>query len=111
MLPYAAQVLSASLCRQTPEDAEGLLGSAPHPSGGGWLAQGKFRDFVRGVCFWFLKVSKATHHRKNDTLIDLLKRLPEDECNDAELYSVYDYARCSKLLKMSPQLKELLSLS
>ncbi|CAE7231749.1 unnamed protein product [Symbiodinium sp. CCMP2592] len=30
---------------------------------------------------------EVTHHRKTDTLIDLLKRLPEDECNDAELYS------------------------
>ena len=57
-----------------------------------------------------LKVSKVTHHRKHDTLIDFLKRLPDDDWNDAELYSVFDYARCSKLLKMSPQLKELLSL-
>ncbi|CAE7244593.1 unnamed protein product, partial [Symbiodinium sp. KB8] len=30
---------------------------------------------------------EVTHHRKHDTLIDFLKRLPDDDWNDAELYS------------------------
>ena len=43
------------------------------------------------------------------SLVDLLAALPNDDpWNDAELYSIYEYARCSKRLCMPRELKEAL---
>ena len=77
------------------------------------LPQEWFHILIKTVSIWLPEVSRSSLKDCSGpeiSLTELLRSLPEgDPWNDAELYSVFAYARGSKLLSMPREIKDALS--